>query len=132
MKIYIGGSLNGRARLANEAKYLIDSGHVVLSRWFSAHTPIESLWNNQFNSEVSEVMAMRDTYDIMEADIVIIDSLEPSTSGGRETELGLALMRALLGHPLRIIHVGPYTNIFHNLVREHYGSWEELLEDSGL
>lgn len=132
MKIYIAGSFSSRKRIANEAKYLIDSGHIVLSRWFNDDDAIERIWDNQFGGRVAEAMAMGDSYDIMEADLVIIDSIEKSSTGGSDTELGMALMRALVGRPLRIIHVGPYRNIFQNLAREHYGSWEELLEESGL
>ena len=132
MKIYIGGSFNSRVRIKNEAKYLIDSGHIVLSRWFNEDDAIEKIWDNQFSGRVAEAMAMGDSYDIMEADCVIIDSLEKSSTGGSDTELGMALMRSLVGRPLRVIHIGPYRNIFQNLAREHYGSWAEMLEESGL
>lgn len=131
-KIYIGGSFASRKRMADEAKYLIDLGHVVLSRWFNEDDAIERIWDHHFGGRVAEAMAMGDAYDIMEADIVIIDSIEKSSTGGSDTELGLALMRSLVGRPLRVIHVGPYINIFQNLVREHYQTWNELLEDSGL
>lgn len=131
-KIYIAGSFAARPRIKNEAKYLIDSGHIVLSRWYNEDDQIEKIWDGQFGGRVAEAMAMGDAYDIMEADVVIVDSLEKSTSGGRDTELGMAVMRALVGRPLRVIHIGPYVNIFQNLAREHYGSWEEMLEDSGL
>ena len=132
MKIYIGGSFAARQRIQNEAKYLIDSGHVVLSRWYNEDDAIEKIWDQNFGGRAAEAMAMGDAYDILEADIVIIDTIEKSTSGGRDTELGMALMRSLVGRPLRVIHIGPYGNIFQNLAREHYGSWAEMLEDSGL
>ena len=132
MKIYIGGSFAARQRIQNEAKYLIDSGHVVLSRWYNEDDAIEKIWDQNFGGRAAEAMAMGDAYDILEADIVIIDTIEKSTSGGRDTELGMALMRSLVGRPLRVIHIGPYGNIFQNLAREHYGSWAEMLEESGL
>lgn len=132
-KIYIGGSYNARPRIRNEAKYLIDSGHVVLSRWYNEEDPLEKIWDGvSYGGRAAEAMAMGDAYDIMEADVVIIDSINKSSSGGSDTELGMALMRSLVGRPLRVIHIGPYVNIFQNLAREHYQTWEEMLEDSGL
>lgn len=132
MKIYIGGAFSARKRIANEAKYLIEAGHIVLSRWFNLDDPLELLPDGGVASILAEAKATRDVYDILEADIVIIDSLDKSTTGGYHVELGLALMRSLIGRPLRVIHIGPYNNIFQNLAREYYASWEELLEDSGL
>lgn len=131
-KIYVGGSFSSAARLKRESETLRKLGHIILSRWFDADDFIEIAWDNDFGGRVAEAMAMGDTYAILEADIVIIDTIEKSSTGGSDSELGAAIMKAQLTGRPRVIHIGPYRNIFQTLAREHYADWEELFDESGL
>mgnify|MGYP001566040618 CR=1 FL=1 len=127
LKVYVAGSFGGRHRIRAEALKL-PKDYNVLSRWFTDDDFIEKAWDNDFAGRVAEAMAMGDTYAILEADLFILDTFEPSTTGGRDVELGIAhALRLRTGKP-RIVHIGPYRNIFQTLVREHYSSWEEFLQ----
>jgi len=126
-KIYIAGSYAGRARIRAEASRLAAIGNtVILSRWFNDDDFIERAWDKNYAGRVAETMAMSDLHAILEADMVVLDTFEPSTSGGRCVELGAALMRSL-DRKVRVVHIGPPTNIFETLVREHYASWDDFL-----
>ena len=124
VNVYVGGSYAGRARIKKEAELLGSyPGYNILSRWYNDEDFIEKAWDKKLNGRPAEAMAMCDTYAILDAQLVIIDTFEPSTTGGRYAELGAAIMRKLLGHPLRVVHIGPPTNIFETLTREHYDDW---------
>lgn len=124
---YVGGSYAGRHRIQKEAERLKAFGINVLSRWYNDDDFIEKAWDKKFDGRVAESMAMCDTYAILDSQLVVIDTFEPSTTGGRYAELGAAVMKKLLGHPIKIVHIGPATNIFENLAREHYASWDEYI-----
>ena len=128
-KIYVAGSYNGRHRIRTEASKLAAIGDtVILSRWFCDDDFIEKAWDKDFAGRVAETMAMSDLHAILEADLVVVDTFEPSTSGGRYVELGAAIVRSLDGR-CRVVHIGPPTNIFETLVREHYDSWADFLRE---
>ena len=127
MLVYIAGSYSGRHRIRAEAAKL-PASYNILSRWFNDDDFIEKAWDNDFAGRVAESMAMGDAYAILEADLLILDTIDKSSTGGSDTELGLALaLRLRTGKP-RIVHIGPHRNIFQTLVREHYPTWEAYLE----
>lgn len=126
-KIYIAGSYSGRHRIRAEATKLPKS-YIILSRWFNDDDFIEKAWDNNFAGRIAESMAMGDVYTILEADLLILDTIDKSSTGGSDTELGLALALQLRTGKPRIVHIGPYRNIFQTLVREHYKSWEDYLK----
>lgn len=126
-KIYVAGSYSGRHRIRAHASKLGAIGNTVtLSQWFNDEDFVEKAWDNNYGGRAAEVMAMCDLHAVLEADLVVMDTFEPSTSGGRYVELGAALVRSLDGR-CRVVHIGPPTNIFETLVREHYDSWEDFL-----
>jgi nucleoside 2-deoxyribosyltransferase len=127
MKIYVAASFNSRDRIRDEIEELEEIGHVITGVWFQEEDPIEKLWDGNFGGRVAEVMALRDFNAIERAEVMIIDTLDPSTSGGRNVELGWALAKGK-----RIILVGPPTTIFFALIRETYDTWEEFWDECEL
>jgi len=73
-----------------------------------------------------------DMYAIINADTVIVDTFEPSSTGGRYVELGAAVMRNLVGKPLQVVVIGPATNIFETLVTSRYVSWNAFFTFNNL
>jgi hypothetical protein len=131
MNVYIAGSYAGRHRIRSMAARLSPT-YNVLSRWFYDEDFVEQAWDKDMGGRVAEAMAHRDMVGVMQCDIFIIDTFEPSTTGGRCTEMGMAIMRKLLGHDLLIVQIGPRTNIFETLVHEKYDSWNEFCEQWGI
>ena len=127
IRVYIAGSYSGRHRIRAEATKL-PSSYIILSRWFNDDDFIEKAWDNDFAGRVAESMAMGDTYAILEADLLILDTIDKSSTGGSDTELGLALALQLLTGKPRIVHIGIHRNIFQTLVREHYTTWKDYLD----
>lgn len=126
MNIYVSGSFAGRHRIKAEANKLAPK-HKVLSLWFNDEYFVERAWDKDMAGLVAETMASVDSMQIQQADVMILDTLEPSTTGGRDAELGLALGFQLLGKPIDIIHIGPVVNIFQNLIRnKRVDTWEDF------
>lgn len=125
--IYIAGSFAGRARIRAMANVLESEGHTVLSQWFKDEDFVERAWDQNFGGRVAEAMAHRDFVGVMQCDVFILDTMEPSTTGGRYVELGLAIHRQIVGQPVKIIHVGPPSNIFETLVHWHYDTWTDVI-----
>lgn len=123
--VYVGGSFAGAKRLREEGKALESYGFKVLSIWWDEEDFIEKAWDNNFSGRVAQAMALRDIHALLDADLFIVDTMEPSTTGGRYVELGFALARAM-DKSIRIIHIGPASNIFETMVHEHYDTWEEF------
>ena len=121
--VYVAGSFSGAPRIRIEASRLAKLNYKILSRWFNPDDFIEKAWDKDFDGKIAESMATGDVYSILEADVFIIDTINKSSTGGSETELGIALARRLDGHNLRIIRIGPSTSVFHTLVREAYPNW---------
>lgn len=128
IKVYIGGSFSARHRIRAEAEKLEGYGYRVLSHWFKDEHFIEKAWDNNFGGDVAELMAMGDLYQLLEAQLVIIDTIDKSSTGGSDSEIGAAIAKAILTGTPNVVHIGPYRNIFQNLAREHYDSWEEFFE----
>lgn len=126
-RIYIAGSFNGAPRIYEEAEVLEEKGHTITGVWFQPHDPIEKIWDSNFGGRVAEVMALRDFNGIDRADLMIIDTLEESSSGGRNVELGYALAKSK-----RIILIGEPTTIFYSLVKEVYSCWDEFYEEANI
>ncbi len=122
MKIYVGGSYSGRRRIAEEISQTKWREEVViLNQWQDDEFFVEKAWDNDLGGNVAEVMARLDESEVRDADLVIIDTVDRSSTGGSDTELGLARS---LGK--RIVHIGPYRNIFQTLADTHYASWDEF------
>ncbi len=96
-------------------------GHTIISTWLDE----EGGQSYELNPTRGPGYALRDMAEVnLEADLLIIDTLEESKTGGREVELGMALARMK-----RTWRVGPARNIFHTITQRHYTSWEEVYAD---
>lgn len=126
-KIYVAGSFNSTERIYEEALELESLGHLVTGVWFQPHDPIEKVWDSNFGGRIAEAMALRDFYHIDKADILILDVLDKSSTGGRNVELGYALAKNK-----RVILIGEAENVFMSLINESYKNWEEFYDNSGL
>jgi nucleoside 2-deoxyribosyltransferase len=124
MKIYIAASFNSAERIYEQALELESIGHTVTGVWFQPHDPIEKMWDGNFGGRVAEVMAVRDLHHIKKADLMVIDTLDPSSTGGRNVELGYAI-----GLGKRVILIGKAENVFMSLINECYDDWEEFYEN---
>lgn len=128
MKIYIGSKFSSRYRLRPIKFKLQQLGFYVLSDWID-NNPLDDTLGGDYDSignhhDASHDIAQRDLDQVAECDIFIIDTQDVSSTGGRECELGMALMTLT---PL-IYRIGPIRNVFHAHKKIlAYKSWEELL-----
>lgn len=132
MKIYIASKFSSRHRLRPIKFKLNQLGFNVLSDWID-NNPLDEVIGGDYDSignhpEESHKIATRDLDQVESADIFIIDTQDISSTGGRECELGIALLMHRRKGRLRIFRVGPIRNVFHahNTI-EVYKSWEDLL-----
>lgn len=85
-KVYLAGSFANRDELRKRANDLMSAGFMVTSNWL--------YWEpdpTMLQSEIEELIGLMDCKCLQEADIVIICTDVPSTKGGFNVELGLAL-----------------------------------------
>ena len=128
MKIYIASKFSSRHRMRPIKFKLKQLGFDVLSDWID-NNPLDDTLDGNYDSignnpEASHNIAKRDLEQVLECDIFIIDTQDISATGGRECELGMALMAPTP----RIYRVGPIRNVFHaHKAITVYKSWEELL-----
>lgn len=110
--IYIAASWSSRERMRGVRDFLQnDYGYKVQARWLdqSGQGLDKDLINN--NPELAAEYAMIDVSDIMSSNSVLLFTDEPSTTGGRHVELGLAI--AFGKH---VLVVGPLENIFQTVL----------------
>ena len=128
MKVYIASKFSSRHRMRPIKFKLKQLGFDMLSDWID-NNPLDETIGGDYDSignhpDASHAIAQRDLEQVLECDIFIIDTQDISSTGGRECELGMALMAPTP----RIFRVGPIRNVFHahkNIVV--YKSWEDLL-----
>ena len=127
-KIYIASKFSSRHRMQPIKFKLKQMGFDVLSDWID-NNPLDETIGGDYDSignypDASHEIAVRDIKQVTECDIFIIDTQDISASGGRECELGMALM---INVPC-IIRVGPIRNVFHaHKTISVYQSWADLL-----
>ena len=121
MKIYVAGSFNSRERLRPVRDKLWSMGHEVVSSWLDEVAKPAPMTHKEFYKK----LALKDIAELKSADLVIVDLIDPSSSGGRDTELGLALGAF---SAKQVYTVGPVTSVFHELVDYQASSWNDLLE----
>jgi len=129
IRVYVAGSWIGRQRIAKEIKTL-PANFKVLGNWFDETFFLERQWDWKFGGAVAKAMAQIDMYHVMAADLVIVDSITQSSTGGSDTELGAAIALAVLRR-CTVVHIGLHRNIFHSLADEHYETWDAFREHLG-
>lgn len=114
---YIAGKYTSKDRLMTERNWLRCNMFDSETSW------LDETWDsdNGVPVHISITNAMRDQKEVQRADILILDTIDDSMTGGREVELGMALA---LGKPTII--VGPRRNIFHYVAAMHYPDWDSL------
>lgn len=121
MRIYLASNWGSKERI-KEIKRVIElmPGHTVCSGWLEEDNGqnFESLTDAQ-----RQEYSYRDLGEIVSADLLIIDTMEPSPSGGREIEMGFAM-----GRGTAVWTVGPDRNIFHSVASLKFSSWNECLD----
>jgi hypothetical protein len=124
-RIYLAASWSVRGQMLVRQRELRQMGHYVTSTWLDDDTAAVEPGPdpNCDDPERAAGCARADAADLMLADLVIMSTDVPSTTGGFHVELGLALAAEK-----EIILVGPRLNIFHYLPTiQHYDSWTEVL-----
>lgn len=129
--IYIAGKYTSQARLREHREALREMGYDCESSWLD-----EKATDANAGADLMISNAVRDIEEVKAADVLIIDTLDESATGGREVELGIALVTAQpsaptipYGPPTTTINlVGPKRNIFHHLAHFEYESWDEVLQ----
>ena len=118
MIIYVAGKITARKRLL-EASQNFD---------LRQYGRIRASWlvNEEDDDPTSSqklMYAIRDQEEIMTADLLILDTLDVSETGGREVEWGMAIAQMA-----KRWLVGPVRNVFHELANEKFTNWEEVYE----
>lgn len=114
--IYIAGKFGERKRLAHERDRIERLGlGKVVSTWIDcahdAETPAEN-----------ETEARRDLLEVLSANLLVIETVEPTRRGARETELGIAI-----GAGIEAWLIGPKRSVFHHMLPKFW-SWDEVLD----
>ena len=122
--IYIASKFHSRYRLRPVKKELQELGYKVLSKWMDPDVNVDiSSDNDSLGANIDESIAeaKRDCLEIGNSDIFIIDTQDESSTGGREVELGMAIIAVC-----KIFRIGPIRNVFHAMLTE-FKSWPALI-----
>lgn len=121
LKIYIAGKWSSRDYLTTKADQLRARGHDVVARWLSPTLDVELGEWAKLPPHVAVTTASLDLDDIDEAELLILDTLDESNTGGREVEFGYAI-----GTGKIVATVGPVRNGFHRLAH-NFETWDQVL-----
>lgn len=121
MKIYMSASFVDQKRLRPFRDALWAMGHVITSSWLDETEQPAGLPRDAFMRK----LGIKDVGEIMEADLLINDLENPSTSGGRDVEYGIGVARH---QKCQLWTVGaPPRSPFHFLADRNFETWEEVL-----
>lgn len=120
-KIYIAGFFDTRERLLPIRDKIREMGHEVLSSWLDE----KSNPTGELTPELAGSYAIRDLMEIRQSNLIIVDTLDVTSRGGREVEYGYSLNNVFR---MDSWVVGPKRNIFHYLANKHFNTWEEALD----
>ena len=114
-KIFFAGSLTDRKEIARMAKLLREAGYRVTSTWHDTYDDqaAEFLYVQMMASVVNIA-------DLDDADLVVIFSKSPSTTGATYYEHGYAI-----AHHKRIVLIGEPRNIY---MRSNFMKFDNQLE----
>lgn len=130
MKVYLAASWSLKHELAKARDELAGMGIEVTSRWLDA-PDAESMKTADIKHSLDKaaIHAGTDLQDIDRADVVLVITDAPSTTGGLHVEFGYAA-----GRGKRVLVCGPRLNVFHALT-EHWPDWRtaarSLTESAG-
>lgn len=122
MKIYIAASANAQERLRPIRDSVCALGHVCLSHWLD-----EKDWVQPQDFRSMSV-ALKDLSCVSAAELVVLDTIDVSTTGGANVEFGISLAHF---SPKEVWRVGPPRSVFHWLVASAFADWDECLKRLG-
>ena len=117
MKIYLASNFASQDRMKRVRRELERFGHQVVSTWLNE----DGAQSYELHPSKGPGYALRDRQEVEDCDLLVIDTLAESYTGGREVELGIALAKFK-----RTWRVGPARNIFHTIVQETFPTWEAV------
>lgn len=120
MKIYVAASFVAQKRLRPIRDRLFEMNHNVIGSWLDEVSRPHDMPQEVFDRK----LAAKDLQEVKEADCLILDTSEPSTTGGRMIEFGFALAQ----HDKLVYHVGEDKSIFMHLADIHFETWDDLFE----
>ncbi len=121
MKLYVSGTLTLMEKRREDALVLEAHGHIVTSNWL--HEPELRVTDPNHEEWEERARANEDVEDITRSDAIVLYTEGKSTSGGRDTEFGIALA---LRKRLFIIDGG--YNVFHRRAEaEHFETTIDLV-----
>lgn len=115
MTVYLAGKTSALRRLRRVRARLRRSGLRVSSGWLDS---AYDYGDPRCTPEHLRSEAPRDRVEVRRCGLFILDTIDESTSGGRDVELGMAL-----AHGKRFWLVGPRRNVFHHLAARHFADW---------
>ncbi len=118
MKIYISASFKSQKAMRPWRDKLWELGHQVVGTWLDEIAKPDSMSLDVWFKK----LAIKDITEVKEADCLILDLSETSTTCGRAVELGYALAT----HKL-VYLVGKPNGVFHSLADGVFNTWPELL-----
>ena len=92
-------------------------GHEVVSSWLNEKKRPRGLPLKEWHFR----LALKDVWELQSADLVLVDLFDVSTTGGRDTELGIAL-----GCGIIVGTVGFVESVFHELADFQFRVWDEV------
>jgi nucleoside 2-deoxyribosyltransferase len=125
VKIYLATRYYRHPEMRGYRTALATLGHEVTSHWIDIGGDGLTAATLGPDPGTGAPHAALDLADVRRADVVMVFTGEPSTTGGMHVELGYAL-----GLDKRVILVGPVENIFHTLPQiERYADWDALMAE---
>ena len=112
--IYLASNWDSKPRMRALRDQIQLRGHTVLSSWLDDPTT-EYIVDSPND-------ARNDLDEIRRCDLLICDTAESSSTGGREVEIGYAM-----GHRVSVWIIGPQRNIFHSIADRYYTNWVDAL-----
>ncbi len=121
MKLYVSGTLTLMENRREDAALLEAHGHIVTSNWL--YEPELRVTDPNHEEWEHRARANDDVEDITRSEAIVLYTEGKSTSGGRDTEFGIALA---LRRRLFIIDGG--YNVFHTRAEvEHFETTLDLI-----
>lgn len=118
MRIYIAASFPRRFELRSVREQIQALGHEVRATWLDSPTVQDGeVWPENMVEEAS-----RDLAEVTWSELVIVDTILRSSTGGSDVEMGFAL-----GRNRTLWVVGPIRNGYHALAYSRFESWSECL-----
>jgi hypothetical protein len=120
MKIYCAGKFARREELRAQAHKLWSLGFDIVSSWLNESTRPEWMTHEEFFTKLGR----KDLEEISAADILILEAVQPSETGGKECEWGFALGQ---NHRKLCWLVGTPKNPFHYLADKVFSDWDSCI-----